>query len=637
MATTLDVIADTASTSSSALTLDTMTIENDEHQHTLLETLKSMYDSGHLIDVKICVQDKEFPCHRNVLAATSPYFRAMFTIDLNESKQEKIRILEVDANSVQQVIEYAYTGRIEITKSNAQNLLGVASLFQIIPIHNACAKFMETQLDVSNCIGIHCFAQIHNCDDLRNKAKEHIEKNFTEVSQGEEFVSLTKDKISEILSSNELNVEKEEVVFEALLKWVQHDQDMRSKYIGDLLPLVRFGLLNSKFVQETVASNNTINQCEKCKKLLDDIKDFETNPETYQGEHTFSVILRSGMIKPEHCLLLIGGVYQKRPSINCFNPLTREAYYMATFQDVCKMGYYDVEDPACVVTEDNQIFIAGGNYIYHENYVESTSEDSFEEYEEETVRKDFYQYDNDHDTWVARAPMLFPKSNFALAYVEGKIYCFGGLTINQHPTEIIERYDLTLNRWNYVGMLPTTLVDLSAVVHNGQIYILGGRTGVGAHNIVMKYDPRRSEWTSLAGMPTPRFNFGACVINDEIYVAGGQIYSHSRHTIDREALNSLEIYSIENNQWRQGPELPEHMYNVGLAQISGNLYVCGTTEYHRSTYRIYRYNVVYRLDMGKNEWDQIENDLCDIRDFACVVAKMHTRKLSQVFRPEVDT
>ena len=278
MAAAPDIIADTASTSSSALILDVMTIENDEHQHTLLETLKSMYDTGQLIDVTICVQDQEFPCHRNVLAATSPYFRAMFTTDLNESKQDKVSILEVDANSVRQVIEYAYTGHIEITKNNAQNLLAVASLFQIIPIHNACARFMETQLDISNCIGIHYFAQIHNCDELRNKAKEHIEKNFTEVSQGEEFVSLTKDKVSEILSSNELNVEKEEVVFEALLKWVQYDQESRSDYIGDLLPLVRFGLLNSKFVQETVAANNTIIQCEKCKKLLDDIKDFEANP-----------------------------------------------------------------------------------------------------------------------------------------------------------------------------------------------------------------------------------------------------------------------------------------------------------------------------------------------------------------------
>ena len=163
----------------------------------------------------------------------------------------------------------------------------------------------------------------------------------------------------------------------------------------------------------------------------------------YSGEHSFSVVLRSGMIKPEHCILLIGGVDPNRPSINCYNPNTREAYYMADFQEVDHFSYYDVEDPACVVTEENQLFVAGGNYIYHESIGDTPSdEDSYEDYEEETVRKDFYQYDNDHDRWVSRAPMLFPKSNFALAYVSGKIYCFGGLTLNQHPTEIIERYDI---------------------------------------------------------------------------------------------------------------------------------------------------------------------------------------------------
>lgn len=311
---------------------------------------------------------------------------------------------------------------------------------------------------------------------------------------------------------------------------------------------------------------------------------------------------------------------------------------MADFQDVEHFGYYDVEDPACVVTEENQIYVAGGNYIYHESVGETPSdEDSFEDYEEETVRKDFFQYDNDHDMWVHRAPMLFPKSNFALAHVEGKIYCFGGLTLNQHPTEIIEKYDIAQNRWSYVGMMPTTLVDLSAIVHNKMVYILGGRTGVGAHNVVMRYDPRKAEWTSLAGMPTPRFNFGCSVVNEEIYVAGGQIYSHSSHTINREALKSVEIYNVENNQWRQGPDLPEDMYNVGLTLAHNALYACGTTEYHRSAYRIYRYNVVYKLDLGKMEWTQVESDLCDIRDFACVAGKMHTRKLSQVFRPEVDT
>ena len=227
--------------SNSDLALDAMTIENEDHKTTLLSNMKSLHDSRQLIDVTICIQDNEFPCHRNVLAATSPYFRAMFTSDLNESKQDRISILEVDARSVEQVIEYAYTGCIEINKENAQNLLAVASLFQIPPIHSACAKFMESQLDVSNCIGIHYFAQIHGCDELSIKAKEHMEKNFTGVSMCEEFLSLPMEKLCEILSSNELNVEKEEFVFETLMRWIKYDEENNSKYVGDLLPSVRFG------------------------------------------------------------------------------------------------------------------------------------------------------------------------------------------------------------------------------------------------------------------------------------------------------------------------------------------------------------------------------------------------------------
>ena len=72
------------------------------------------------------------------------------------------------------------------------------------------------------------------------------------------------------------------------------------------------------------------------------------------------MILRSGMIKPEQCLLFLGGVDPSRPAINCYNPLTREAYFMADIASAFRHSPgYDVEFPACCSTEDNQIFIAG--------------------------------------------------------------------------------------------------------------------------------------------------------------------------------------------------------------------------------------------------------------------------------------
>ncbi|CAH1791048.1 unnamed protein product, partial [Owenia fusiformis] len=543
----------------SLINKDSMEFECPKHQLSLLASLKDMYDTNTLTDVCIAVEQHKFECHRNVLAGSSPYFKAMFTNDLQERYKQTIEIFDIDSTSMELIINFAYTGNVEITMTNAQSLMAASSLFQMTSIVNACAKYMETQLDVSNCIPMHYLAAIHNCNELASKAKEHIEKNFNEVTECEEFLQLSVEKLSEIISSSDLNVDSEEIIFESIVDWINHDKNQREEYMKKLLPHVRFSLLSIKYIHNNIDTNETVRNCDTCQKLLKAVHVFENSPDTYKGDHVFNMELRSGMIKPEPCILLIGGIDHGRSSINCYNPLTRETYSVSTQCDNGKFNFCDIEDPACVVTPDNQIFIAGGNYVYHDSWYwdDASDVDSLDEYDgEDTVRRDLCCYDNDHDTWIAKSPMLFPKSNFALVHLDGFLYCFGGLTVNQHPTEIIEKYDIESNRWTYVGMMPTTLVDLSAVVHDGMIYVLGGRTGVGAHNVLMKYDSIKSEWTTLAGIPTPRFSFGACVVGSEIYVAGGQIYSHTSNTIHRDSLSSVEIYNITENIWRQGPELP---------------------------------------------------------------------------------
>lgn len=477
------------------------------------------------------------------------------------------------------------------------------------------------------------------------QACEFIEKNFSTVCRTEEFLELPLDRVVELVSSDELNVEREETVYDSIMHWVNHDLKQRRQHIGELMLHLRFPLLNIKYLTDCVSQNTMLKESEKGRVLLRNIHVFLKDPEkVYSGSSTKDAFpLRSGMIQPEHCILLIGGIDPNKPSaINCYNSQTRETFYMATFPE-CedRTGYYCVEDPAVIVTEDNSIYAAGGNFIYHENFGESVSDEdsislnAFDD--EESVRKDFYLYDNDHNKWISKSPMLFQKSNFTLACIDNKIYSFGGLTLNQHPTEIVECYDITKNQWNYVGMMPTTLVDLTSVVFRGEIYILGGRTGVGAHNVVMKFDPRKNEWSSLAGMPTPRFNFGACIVDNEILIAGGQIYSHFSHAINRDALRSCEIYNVKSNQWRQGPELPDEMFNVTLMHINCAIYAVGMAEYEPRPFRINRFNIVLKLDPSSNRWVKVESDLCDLRSYSAVAAKLYTRKLSQVFRPAVDT
>jgi len=55
---------------------------------------------------------RRFPAHRAVLAAASPVFAAMLSSDMKESQAREIRIFDSDERSVQDTLEYIYTGTV---------------------------------------------------------------------------------------------------------------------------------------------------------------------------------------------------------------------------------------------------------------------------------------------------------------------------------------------------------------------------------------------------------------------------------------------------------------------------------------------------------------------------------------------
>ena len=60
---------------------------DDMRASNLLTGFSKLYKNQEFVDVVLCVGSAEFPCHRNVLAVSSPYFMAMFSGSLAESQQ----------------------------------------------------------------------------------------------------------------------------------------------------------------------------------------------------------------------------------------------------------------------------------------------------------------------------------------------------------------------------------------------------------------------------------------------------------------------------------------------------------------------------------------------------------------------
>ena len=100
----------------------------------------------------------EFPVHKSVLSSFSSYFKAMFTAGQAETGQDLVTL-----NGMVGLVEYAYTGNININKHNCQNLLSAANLLEVMPDRDACCQFLDRNMDETNCVGIYCFAEVHSC------------------------------------------------------------------------------------------------------------------------------------------------------------------------------------------------------------------------------------------------------------------------------------------------------------------------------------------------------------------------------------------------------------------------------------------------------------------------------------------
>lgn len=84
---------------------------------------------GKLCDVTLLAGDIEILAHRAVLASCSPYFYAMFTAEMAESKAKKVTLQQIDPAALSMLIDFVYTSEIHVTEDNVQ-------VFHIPPSHS---------------------------------------------------------------------------------------------------------------------------------------------------------------------------------------------------------------------------------------------------------------------------------------------------------------------------------------------------------------------------------------------------------------------------------------------------------------------------------------------------------------------
>jgi hypothetical protein len=181
-----------------------------------------------------------------VLATVSPYLRKMFGSGMADSKSREIELQDVGELALPPLVEFAYTGKLELKGSTVVAIIRAANRLQMEAVERAAVDFLGGGLDAGNvldamALGAHLEAGVIG-RQLRDKSRSWLSTNFHLVAAEPSFLQLPVAALVPLVESDDLGA-KEEDVFAAVLAWVKEDEAGRKAELDRLLPLVRFPLM----------------------------------------------------------------------------------------------------------------------------------------------------------------------------------------------------------------------------------------------------------------------------------------------------------------------------------------------------------------------------------------------------------
>ncbi|XP_041460207.1 kelch-like protein 18 [Lytechinus variegatus] len=525
-------------------------------------TMESIRRQGKLCDVTLKVEDHKFTAHRIVLAASIPYFHAMFTTDMVESKQEEITMSGIDPSALEVLVNFSYSGRVIINTQNVLSILVCANFLQLQVIKEACCSFLKDRLDPSNCLGIRRFADTMVCGDLFQASTSFLHKQFVDVSSSDEFMMLSKADFIEILEMDGLNVTGEEQVFDALIGWVKHDEEVRQEYMPELLGLVRLPLIRPQVLTDHISTEERVKACHKCRDLVDEAKDYHLMPERRS-------LLQSKRTKPRCCndisglIYAVGGLTRSGESLNAvevYEPVNET--WSVTKQMTTRRSRVGV------TVLSGRLYAVGG-YDGHSRL--------------NTVEV----FDPISNEWWDVAPMNHRRSALGVAALDGRVYACGGYD-GISSLSSVECYDPETNKWYVVADMTKSRSAAGVAVLSGEIFAAGGHDGLQIFSTVECFNRFTGRWTVVQPMQSKRCRLGVTSFNGKLYICGG--YDGSKF------LNTVEVYDPVANAWTYAAPMNSRRSRVALVANRGRLYAVGGYD------GLTNLNTVEMYDPQKDVW-----------------------------------
>jgi len=154
------------------------------------DAVKKLREVKSLCDVVLVLPDVELEAHKAILAAKSPVFLAMFEHDMEEKRNNRVDIKDIDREVFEEMLKFIYSDEFLYPKEMKKDLLIAANRYDVKSLKASCEKDIFDCLSFENAAETLIFADLHNAEQLKARTLDFIKIHSNEIKDTEGFEAL---------------------------------------------------------------------------------------------------------------------------------------------------------------------------------------------------------------------------------------------------------------------------------------------------------------------------------------------------------------------------------------------------------------------------------------------------------------
>ncbi|XP_008205577.1 speckle-type POZ protein-like [Nasonia vitripennis] len=157
----------------------------------LLNDIECQLEADRFHDLTITAPcGTELHAHKFMLAARSPVFRAMFTVDMKEKANNAVKIEDITYNALKEMIRFMYTAKVENLDTCLDGVWMAAEKYQISGLKGECRDYLFDNLSIDNAVKTLTYCHQFQLNDLKALTHRFMTFHAKDIANTESFKSI---------------------------------------------------------------------------------------------------------------------------------------------------------------------------------------------------------------------------------------------------------------------------------------------------------------------------------------------------------------------------------------------------------------------------------------------------------------